>query len=120
MIRQFIRNWLGIVDARKDPLNDDRHRQPATIFPVNYQNTVSEILMLQQKFDVLAEALGVVVVADLAKEPPEPTIASIRPDGLLGDAKEYINAVMVADKLVGLQVRAMEEQARLLKVISRK
>lgn len=141
MLKQLIRRWLDIEppmeqyaeqfgslwakanrkadDARITMLErmdaiESMHKNRDVRKP-DYQNTLHQIIELNQKFDVLAEALGVVIVADFVGYPPEPTIASIRENGLLGDAQQYINAVMVADKLAGLDYQVRKRQAELLR-----
>jgi hypothetical protein len=123
MLKEFIQKWLGIENA--EALAADSRlfgrQMSGSIYAmsVDYENTLAQIIELQQKFDVLAEALGIVIVPDMTKTPPEPTIASIRENGLLGSASEYINAVMVADKLIGVMYSASREQAKLFDELSR-
>ena len=138
-LKQILRQWLGIVDAPKVlPVKSQKNdnvlqkedekllreigmmRGRFVTMEADYDNTLHVMMELQQKFDVLAGAMGVVIVPDYVNKPPEPTIASISKDGLLGDAKQYINAVMVADKIIGLNYDLMRQQAALFATLQKK
>jgi hypothetical protein len=72
-----------------------------------------QVLMLQQKFDLLAEVLGVVIVADCTKNPQEPVLVSVA--DITESAKDLVNYSVVADKLLGLHYRMMREQQSFFK-----
>lgn len=60
-------------------------------------NTLDQILQLQQKFDALMDMWGVTVAFD----PDGPAkIVSHRDNSLLADSKRYLNAALVAETLL--------------------
>ena len=88
------------------------------VMSIDQNNTLHEVMELQQKFDVLAEKMGVVIVGSLNGE--EPKIVSVCENGMLGDATAYIAAAQVADRIMNIQHRCLQEQARLFDQLERK
>ena len=73
--------------------------------------------MLDQKFEVLTNLLGVNIVAAYRGQDPQPFVKSTRDNGLLASAQEYIGAVVTAEKLLSLHFKMLKQQKDLLSEI---
>lgn len=121
MLKSFLRRWLEIPNLTPNLTElassscDELHRIRAicTVAANDYNNTLKAILELRQKFDVLAEKMGVVIVGSLNGE--EPKIISVRDDGMLGDAKSYLDAAQAADRFINIYLQCMQEQNKLFR-----
>jgi hypothetical protein len=91
-IRQWLRSYIGIPDQPQPGQTsvDYEHQRVMDMI----MSLHAETSMLSQKFDLLSDAIGVVIVADCVRNPPQAFIESARDD------KEYIRSVLVADKIV--------------------
>lgn len=78
---------------------------------VDASNALHEAMELQRKFDALAEALGVYVVAN-ADGPA--SIHSTRVNGLMADAERYIAAALLADNFMSAERRMLEQRRKML------
>lgn len=130
MLKSFLRRWLEIPEATTakviapDPPKPHPTQPPQSgaqeelqrmrglyqAVSANYQNTLYQVTDLQQKLDVLCEAFGVVIVG--GSEGENPKIVSIAENGLLGDAKSYINAAQVIDKAANMHLEFLKNQAK--------
>ncbi|MFH1627850.1 MAG: hypothetical protein ABIE47_03910 [Pseudomonadota bacterium] len=120
---------VGDLPKKVDPHNPDldelqmklmRIEGKVKVMSNDYGNTLHEIMKLRQVHDALLGALGVDIVVDFVHIPPNPTMISTRKNGILDKASDYLNAVVVADKLAKLMYKSLEAQLEVLSTISRK
>ena len=64
---------------------------------------VSEVSAYQQKFDALADALGIVVASDLDSKNPHAVIASVKNFRKASKAKELLQIIALDKELVKLK-----------------
>lgn len=83
-----------------------------------YTQVITKLHMIDQKFEVLCNLLGVSIVAAYLGQDPQPYVNSIRENGLLGDAQEYLKHVVIAEELIKLHHRMLSDQKELMKGIS--
>ncbi len=86
----------------------------------DYGNTLHVMAKIEQRFSALCDALGVDVVVDFVHIPPEPTLISTRENGLMGNAAQYLEAVIAAGKLAKGMYKSLEAQLEVLQQIKRK
>ena len=67
------------------------------------QDIFNEVDSINQKFDALAEAVGVVVVSDLSSSNPHAVIASIKNNRKANKAKELLQIITLDKKLAKLK-----------------
>jgi len=67
------------------------------------QDIFNEVDSINQKFDALAKAVGVVVVSDLSSINPHAVIASIKNNRKANKAKEYLQIIVLDKKLAKLK-----------------
>lgn len=119
--RVRLQQWLGIHDSshilREVVSAPCPSQTTCKILSKDYQNILQRVLDLQGKFDVLAEAFGVIIVGSLNGE--DPKIISARENGLLGNAKDYINAAQIVDRVVAIQIGCLEEQIKIFDRLNR-
>ena len=119
-LKLWIRNWLaiteptylrGLTGAKGDrgdagPRGRDGPQGPSGEADIE---TRMQILALQAKFDAMAEALGIVITVNNYGLNPHATIKGIQRDGILAEAKIYLEAAHTAeqfvDSIVALQQR---------------
>lgn len=79
------------------------------------ENALHQAHELQRKFDALAAALGVYVIANVDGEA---TIASTRENGLMGTAERYIEAALLAQNFMNPERRVLDQRRELLQKFS--
>jgi len=72
-------------------------------------DAVHEILMLQQKFDALCDALGIVVVADLNGDNPSAVVATTIDREKSDNAKKYLQLIVLSRKMKLLEFSLLNE-----------
>ena len=119
-IKQIILKFLGInlkhIEGMFDRHEIQLHKEMQIFrdsirLPGEY-NQVS-VAKLEQRVKCLMDILGVDIVTDLMRNPAEPTIYKIRNDSVVDAAKEMVNYAIVADKIVGLHYKMIENQQTL-------
>ena len=65
--------------------------------------------LITLKVDALTDALGIDILVDHSSYEPKMKIYSMRDDGLLGNAQEYISATLAADKMLGIHYQMIEQ-----------
>lgn len=112
-IKKLLREWLEIPYPHQP--SPPSYEQKLAVAYDDIFCAVSDLkLMLidyQQRFDLLADKLGVVIIGPTNGEGPK--VVSVREDGMLGNAKTYINASQAADMFVNLYYRCMQDQVKL-------
>ena len=125
-------NWLAAKAPVEKPINEPIKpdsglarelaalKNKVSVISNDYANTLNRLHSLDQKFQALVEMLGVDVVADYVHVPPRPVVISTRDNGLMsGNAAEYLNATLVAAKLVGVMYKAEEQKLELFRELKR-
>jgi hypothetical protein len=118
-LRDSIRSWLGVESLVRRINKLERESGNIRAEKTDFKNTLYRIDDLHSKFEALMEALGVVIVTDISSGNPVPIITKDREDGLMGNAQEYLNAVIAGDKMMGLLYRYNEEVAKLFQQLNR-
>lgn len=110
-IKQRLREWLGITKptylrgltgpqgdrGNTGPQGRDGPQGPSGEADLE---TRMQILALQAKFDAIAEALGIVITVDRYGLNPVARIKGIQRDGILAEAKIYLEAAHTAEQFV--------------------
>ena len=75
------------------------------------------IHLLDQKFDLLTDMLGIEIAADCIHQPPTPFVKSKRDNSFILSAKKYIDAAVTAEKFLALQYKTLEQTSEFMKTI---
>jgi hypothetical protein len=77
-----------------------------------------DIHMLDQRFDLLTDMLGIEIAADCLKNPPRAFVKSMSDKSLFANSKKYIDATITAERFLVLSYKLMKQQTELMKDIN--
>jgi len=83
----------------------------------DFQIILKDIHMLEQKFDLLCNMLGIEIAADLIHNPPKAFVKKILDRSLFSSASKYVDKTIIAEKILQLQYKMYNQQIELFKDI---
>ena len=112
-LKRSVRLWLGI-DASQPPTVADLSPDQLAVLrrsDVNAQNALDQSLDIKRKFDALNDALGIGFVVN---KDGSVSMAGIVDNGLFGDAARYIDATVLAEKIMAAEWKMTQQRASML------
>jgi hypothetical protein len=123
MLKEWLREWLGINGVGTKEMERLRYeiesiQEQIQQYRIYHSTGADDVMIIDQKLDALAGLLGVEIVEDLVRNPREVIIKSIRDNGLLSNAREYVDAALTVEKLIAAQHKMNVEYGNLISLLN--